>query len=489
MYWPYFNWTIVHAGSREEGLNAREAKPEYKTCFGGRHGHKNTGGNDACMDFEYVRDAFRDKYIPDADLFLVHVDGHNGWPTSWRMQVVGTSHFRYCGQILGQFRLGDGELWGNGFLLPKQRTRFDAKWKAFQDEVREEAEKTRNLSVREWRKLTASRKMLMTHRRNMKLPKRDRNDGEPQEKGGILRRMNEIIDKRRYPDDMKLQDRPFPDFNEVPWMHWLWKREPTVTIFPTLLAGFSNTHMSDFRVKPNGELELHYNAKPWQVEVIKRQFGGRMPNEKEIRDRIRVSYFAHEKCVLGGFGSEGSGGACTQFCAACLEEFVRAIYRYVSPIDDHAPKKEEITLAKPRDSLTLSVFPMKPLDRFLTVEWRVDGKRQKGNLKRTLRLRGKNGKTRVIKGVPPFKSQRRPRAYFHPAQTRANVDRALLRCAFFHANLSVQESFTLLASGLSPGAHEVEVTVIDETPWVLWDPENLLTETRRWKVIVPERGD
>ena len=53
-----------------------------------------------------------------------------------------------------------------------------------------------------------------------------------------------------------------------------------------------------------------------------------------------------------------------------------------------------------------------------------------------------------------------------------------------HARLSVEEALVVDASRLEPGTYAIVATVIDETPWVLRDPENLLTRERRWTLVV-----
>jgi hypothetical protein len=107
------------------------------------------------------------------------------------------------------------------------------------------------------------------------------------------------------------------------------------------------------------------------------------------------------------------------------EQHIRRIYNVVSPLDAFSPSAgSAITLAQGQTQ-DFSVTPPSPLTHALSVTWFVDG------------------------------------------AARAST----------HA-------FTLDSGALGAGAHTVEVLVRDTTEQVRLDPEQLLSETRRWDVTV-----
>lgn len=463
-YWSYFNWHVAHAGSRRNGLNPRAAKDDYDTCFGGMSGDKNFGGKDACMDFEHARDRFVKPHLPDCDFFLVRVEGHNGWPPPWGMcaAVVGTSHLRYAPQALSDLRLDDGELPGYDLILPALKERFAAAWAAFQQKLEAERPKVAGLTVREWRARTAARAASFR-----------RGAGE----GEVRIAANSVTDKKRYPDSMKLGERPFPDFSAVPWIHWLEKGDPSATVYPLLLSGLYNVKSKDFRPRADGELEVA--AEGAKLDEIKRHYGGRLPTDREIREKMYVTLYAHDRCFLGAWKLEDRADPATQFCAVCLEETVRSIYRKVSPVDARRPAEEPVERASASEFV---VEVLKPLDHFLTVEWRVDGKPRTAGRNRRILLRSADGSRKAIAAAPPFLSQPRGKAYFDPAKETPGVAKSLVASRLLAARVTVEERLTLDPEELGPGEHVVEATVIDETPWVLWDPEDLLTRRVKWTV-------
>jgi hypothetical protein len=479
VYWPYCNWTLVHCASKQNGINPREARETYDTCFGGMHGDKRWGGKDACMDFEYSYKTIVKPFTPHTDLFLVRVEGHNGWPPPWGipMQVVGTSHMRYVPQIWSKFALDDGELPGYDLLIPRLVERFEKAWKEFQIHLKRERPKYRGWTVRQWRAWNAGRKIAINIG----------DDARDLRRRGVRERYNSFMDKKRYPDEMKVADRPLPEFTKLPWTHWLLKEEPSVTVYPLLFNSFYNTKTHDFRVNADGELELLYPGKPKKLEELKKKFGGRMPTAIELKREVWITYYAHDHCMLGAFTSKNRKNKPPQFCAVCREQTVLGIYRIIHPIDDYGPKEKALSPSPETTQVVFTVFPLKPLDHFLTVEWRVDGEHRKEGCRRRLLFRDKRGKVKEVKGVPRFRPQKRPLAYFDPATQDANVDRGLLNAALFHMNLKVEETFALELEKLDPGTHEVEVTVIDETPWVLWDPKEDLVRRVKWTVQVPKR--
>lgn len=455
VYWNYFNWHIVHAGSRRRGRNPRAAKEEYDTCFGGMAGWKHGTDADACVDFDLVRKRFHPEHVPDLDFFLIHVRGGNGWAMD-PFGAVGTCHFRYVPRMLGDGRLRDGEICGNGLPFPRLKERFAQKWQAFQEGLARQRAKMGELSVREWRKLTASMKRLAF---------------EAGTAGEFRVAANEVSDRRPHPD-VKLEDRPFPEFETLPWYPWLLKGDPTVTASPTMVTNIPYTTVRDFVLKPNGELELALQNNPDQKAAVMKEYGGRMPTERELRERVFLGFFSHSKCFLGG--CNGPQDMSPQCCSACLEQAVLGIYRRVNPIDEFEPRLEELEGAGPH-RFVLTV--LKPLDHYLTVEWRVDGKLVKSGTERTL----VNGQGKPLGGVPAWKAGRRTKAYFEPEE----ADRAPAAIvASVMAQREVRARHALTLGALGPGEHRIEATVIDETPWVLHDPDNLLTRRHEWKVVV-----
>jgi hypothetical protein len=486
-YWPYFNWHIVHAGSEEK------KEGEDNTCFGGRHGSKNSGGGDACMDFKRAH-GFVSKHVPDYDLFLCYVEGWNGWPSiQYVMSVVGTANLRYVPRVLSAGRIEDAEIHDEVYLLPKLQSGFQKMMAEFKAKVNREKEKYRNMTVREWREMTASWDVKMYRgRRQGRKGRRDPQKGKAARVcWRITDALNQYVDWTRYPDAMHVGDRPLPPLEKIPWYHWLLKGDPSVTVIPTMKCAYSHTTVKFVRFHDDGAVEIVYpKTKKWenQHEVLKRQNGGVLPDSATIKRNIFITYYPHDRCHLGGAAlpEKGGIGASPHYCAVCREEAVRAIYRYVSPIDDYGPTEKSITATDPRKKIPFTVDPMKPLDHALTVEWRVDGELQKRNTKRE-QINRKTGKK--VGRLPPFPMRPRKKQYFDPAKENGQASARQVKSALAQASVAVRETFTLDPSKLSPGEHTVEVRVIDETDWVLWDPENLLTETVTWKVTVPEKEE
>jgi hypothetical protein len=486
-YWSYFNWHILHAGSLEKEGN------EGNTCFGGRHGSKNSGGGDSCMDFKRAY-GFLTKHVPAYDLFLCYVEGWNGWPSiEYVMSVVGTANLRYVPRVLSGGRLDDAEIHNEVFLLPKLRPKFQKMMAEFKAKVNREKEKYRNMTVREWRKMTASWDIEMF--RGGRRGRKGRRDPRKGKQARVCWRMpdalNQYVDWTRYPDDMRVEDRPLPPLEKIYWYHWLLKGDPSVTVLPTVKCAYSHTNIKFVKFNEDGTVEIVYpKTRKFenQYEVLKRQNGGVLPDSATIKRHIFITYYPHDQCHLGGAAlpEKGGIGGSPHYCAVCREEAVRAIYRYVSPIDDYAPKEKSLSVSDPAKRIPFTVHPMKPLDHALTVEWRLDGELQKKNTKRES-IHRRTGKK--VGRLPPFPVHPRKKQYFDPAKEPGQARARQVQSALAHAPVAVRETFTLDPSKLSPGEHTVEVRVIDETDWVLWDPENLLTETVTWKVTVPERGE
>jgi len=490
-YWSYFNWYVLHAGSRKPPEDE-----EGETCFGGRAGSKNWGGGDSCMDFK-LANALLLRHASDYDLFVCYVEGWNGWPSiRYRMSAAGTAGFRYVPRILSGGRLQDAEIFGEVFLLPALRKKFDKMWADFKARLAEERPKHANLSVMEWRALTASwNRTMFQGARDARPAPRDPRKGAPRKvRWRVTDALNMYVDWTVHPDAMRVEDRPLPSIDKVYWYHWLLKGDPSVTVLPTLKCAYSHTKADFLRFHDDGEVEIVYpvkkDPKKWgkQYDILKRQNGGVLPDTATIKRNLFITYYPHDRCHLGGAAIKEKGGigASPHYCAVCREEAVRAIYRYVKPVDRFEPEEAEVRASSPSDRLVFAVHPMKPLTHFLTVEWRIDGEVQTRNTKREF-VRRKDGKKSG--SPPPFVANLRTRQYFDPAKTDGGVTAKLRRPALANSMVAVRESFTVRAGDLAPGKHTVEAKVVDETPWVLWDPENLLEQTVAWTLIMPEKEE
>jgi IgA peptidase M64 len=106
------------------------------------------------------------------------------------------------------------------------------------------------------------------------------------------------------------------------------------------------------------------------------------------------------------------------------EQLVKRVYNLASPIDAVGPTDTAVTLTQGQ-SQTFRVQTPQPFTHVLDIVWNVDGQ----------------------------------------ATTTGS-------------------EFTLNASALSPGSHTVEVVVSDPTPLVRNDPTRVLSEARRWNVVI-----
>lgn len=499
VYWSYFNWYIVHAGSAKHGINKG---PTDETYFGGRHGYRSVGEGDAFMDEdEHVAHDFALKYFPDYDFFLVCVDGWNGWPRGDNICVVGTCNFRYMPQVMSNGRLYANEL-GPGCVqpYPEIQEKLDRALEDLKLSVKKESEKYKGLSVRQWRQMTALWDIQMVKGVG-NVPKsgeggkrgpRDPQTGRSGYQGGEL---NNYQDTRVFPDIHDPRERLLPSLDKLPWYHWLLKGDPTVTIVPAMkvdIWGFSTCNM---RPIPKGTDWM--DAVTWptpkthtrQWQAMLERYGGK-PSREDILKDLRLRFMPHERCHIAGGSTIKLGGYNTapQFCAVCREETVRSFYRFVSPIDDYEPKEEILKPERPLKTLKFSVLPMKPLDHFLIVEWKIDGTLQKANKTERTWIRKKDGKS-VSWVMPDFPVSLRKEAGFDPRKYKSGASKKQLESAFAHAEYAVKETLRLDPSTLSPGTHIVEATVTDETPWVLWDPENLLTQTMKWTLEIPDKQE
>ena len=483
-YWSYFNWHVVHAGSAGDGKDPAGGG----TCFGGRLGGGQGGGKDASLDWDVAAKAAG--AFPGYDMFLCHVKGWNGWPhEELVMSAVGTCNLRYVPRILSGGRLQDAEIHAEIFLFPEQRAAFDrtmlefkAKWDAAKPAFAKK-------SVREWREWTASRNPRMIRgQRGGKMGRRD-SGGGPERRvcWRITDALNQFVDWTAYPSEMDVKARPFPPIDNVPWFHWLLRGDPTVTVVPSLKCAYSETRMEFLKFREDGGIELVY-PEGWsqKAEALKRQNGGKMPDTAAIKRNLFITYIPHDQCHLGGAAlpEKGGIGGAPLYCAACREEAVRAIYRYVNPVDDRSPREESVPLTDPKAPLEFAVFPMQPLDHALTVEWRLDGAPCRENVKKGWVLRKSGKKT----GPPPsFPVKARKREYFDASESGSSADQRQVEAAMARSRVAAFETLTVRPAELAPGPHAVEALVVDETPWVLWDPENLLSETVKWTFTAPER--
>jgi hypothetical protein len=114
------------------------------------------------------------------------------------------------------------------------------------------------------------------------------------------------------------------------------------------------------------------------------------------------------------------------FCEVCREQLVKAIYDVISPIDSFSPEQRTITI-NPSESISLNVVPMKPKSHELSIQWMVDG---------------------------------------HPEANAAST------------------SFTVSKDQMGYGNHTIEAVVADPTYMVRDDPENLLSDSAKWDVLI-----
>jgi hypothetical protein len=107
-----------------------------------------------------------------------------------------------------------------------------------------------------------------------------------------------------------------------------------------------------------------------------------------------------------------------------VEQHVKRIYNFVSPLDSSAPSGATVSMTQAQTQ-SFSASSPQPLTHTLSIEWRVDGQNRGGG-----------------------------------------------------------STFDLVGSTLTPGPHTVQAIVRDITPFVRNDPNGLLDETRTWTVNV-----
>jgi tetratricopeptide (TPR) repeat protein len=133
-------------------------------------------------------------------------------------------------------------------------------------------------------------------------------------------------------------------------------------------------------------------------------------------------------CVMGAGGSP-------EFCCVCREAVVKRLYQFVRPVQNVVPPPGDLKFGVDATK-TFRIAVMKPETHFLKVRWSYNGKALEG-------------------GAREIEDGR------------------------------VVETLTLDLSKLSvtPGyANVLEAVVHDDTPWVLTDPEGLLTDKLSWKL-------
>ena len=143
---------------------------------------------------------------------------------------------------------------------------------------------------------------------------------------------------------------------------------------------------------------------------------------------------------------------------------MRAIYRYVRPIDRVEPTTQQVVLEDGK-KVVFKVWPMKPETHFLEARWSLldlGGNTSSGGSQSP----GTTGRTGVDDDAREGELYRR-------------VGRT------FDASGRVVELAELRARDLRAGRYRLRVEVRDPTPWVLNDPEGLLKERRDWEIVIP----
>ena len=148
--------------------------------------------------------------------------------------------------------------------------------------------------------------------------------------------------------------------------------------------------------------------------------------------------------------------ASVNFCVVCMEVMVKAIYRYVRPIDRVEPAEKEVVLEDGREQV-FKVWPMKPETHFLEAEW-------------TLLDLGAN--PRPAHDDPTKVDDERPGELYR------RVGR------MFDAEGRVVEVAQIRTKDLRGGRYRLRVKISDPTPWVIEDPEGLLDQKHEWIITV-----
>lgn len=167
------------------------------------------------------------------------------------------------------------------------------------------------------------------------------------------------------------------------------------------------------------------------------------------------------------------------YCPVCREEIVLRIHRYVDPIERCDPpphaldSPEEIELG-PKDQARFALVAMRPQTHSLEARWWVlpaerapaDPRPQAGDHRRP--------------------GDRRSRGPLAPIEDKPDL--------VSKGSRDGRHEFELEGKELAPGRYRVVCRVTDRTevrgerdPWVLRDPDGLLTSERAWWVRVGER--
>ena len=253
-----------------------------------------------------------------------------------------------------------------------------------------------------------------------------------------------------------------PKRDEVPWAHWLKKRQKGVGIY----EGGATFKKGVWRPAPS--------------------------------------------CAMNAAGATG-------FCPVCREQSILVIYEYINPIELHEPAAHKTITMTEGEEKVLTVQPMEPYRHKLTVTWYVTdfavtkGEKpagEKGNGPPDVDLPGVSGDTGEPDPNDPFPSAEPRGGRGGPAPMwawggwRARQDRSS------YANKppgGVRKGKVVKAKGrgasrtprkhtfslqdLGPGNWRVTCEVKDETKWVLKDPKHLLKERVTWTVKVAPKPD
>ena len=152
---------------------------------------------------------------------------------------------------------------------------------------------------------------------------------------------------------------------------------------------------------------------------------------------------------------DGSG----DYCPVCREQVVLAIYRYVDPVDSFSPDND--FHLKADGPLQFEVTPIQVKKHDLNVEWWVlEGIHPgKGDRLRT-------GPRARLKALAPIVEA--------PVETTRPHKGGIHRFVFDPEDYGIGP-YTIICRVTDPA-------VVKKEPWVLRDPQGLLTSERRWVV-------
>ncbi|MDC3378910.1 M64 family metallo-endopeptidase, partial [Planctomycetota bacterium] len=225
-------------------------------------------------------------------------------------------------------------------------------------------------------------------------------------------------------------------------------RVPASVMRPNLVAGNRRDEILDI-VPWKGWLDpvgtANWSGKP--VDIF--EGGNRQPKDVWRPQRA---------CVMRDVGSP--------FCVMCMEVMMKRLYTHVRPIDQVWPDEAEI-VAEGTDAITLRVLVMTPKTHDLMVHWR----------RRWISGPGAPAPdpedpdgTRIREGAG------RPDGEPEVTDITGRVTTDGVHVIHF---------IKVKPGRLDSGRWEFSAEVWDPTPWVLEESRELLTQTRKWEIVVP----